>query len=136
MTEQPRTLAPFSTHWGTYFAEVEGGRVVGVKDYAGDPDPAVIGPGIVEAVHHRVRIAEPVVRKGYLENGPGSDRSGRGREPFVAVSWEEASALAAAGSIACGKHTAIAPSSADPMAGRAPAGSTMRRASCTGSSMA
>lgn len=96
MTEQPRTLAPFSTHWGTYFAEVEGGRVVGVKDYAGDPDPAVIGPGIVEAVHHPVRIAEPVVRKGFLDKGPSSDRSGRGREPFVAVSWEEASALAAA----------------------------------------
>ena len=96
MTEHLRKLTPFSTHWGTYFAEVVKGRVVGIRDYAGDPDPAVIGPGIVEAVHHPVRIGEPVVRKGFLERGPGSDRSGRGREPFVAVSWEEASALAAA----------------------------------------
>ena len=41
------------------------------------------------------RIGEPMVRKGWLERGAGSDRSKRGAEPFVAVSWDEASHLVA-----------------------------------------
>ena len=36
-----------------------------------------------------------MVRKGWLERGGGSDRSKRGAEPFVAVSWGEASRLVA-----------------------------------------
>ncbi|OJY41109.1 MAG: hypothetical protein BGP08_04695 [Rhizobiales bacterium 64-17] len=36
-----------------------------------------------------------MVRKGYLERGKGSDGSGRGREPFVAVDWDFALDLAA-----------------------------------------
>ncbi|MEZ5924220.1 MAG: molybdopterin-dependent oxidoreductase [Hyphomicrobiaceae bacterium] len=96
MMDARTKLTPFSTHWGTYLAEVESGRLVGVRDFAGDPDPAVIGPGIVEAVYHPARIAGPVVRKGFLEEGHACDRSTRGAEPFVAVSWEEATELAAA----------------------------------------
>ena len=88
-------VTPFSTHWGTYFAEVRDGKLEGVRDYSDDPDPAVIGPGIVDMVDHPTRITQPVVRKGYLENGPDGDRTGRGREPFVAVSWDEALDLAA-----------------------------------------
>ena len=89
-------VTPFSTHWGTYFAEVRDGKLQGVRDYSDDPDPAVIGPGIVDMVDHPTRITQPVVRKGYLEQGPDADRTGRGREPFVAVSWDEALELAAA----------------------------------------
>ena len=85
----------FSTHWGTYEAVVESGRLAGVRDWEGDPDPARIGPGIVEAVHHPVRIRRPAVRRGFLEHGPESDRAGRGAEPFVEVSWDEALDLAA-----------------------------------------
>ena len=44
MTDQSDLrVTPFSTHWGTYHAEVKAGRLVGVRDYANDPDPAVIG---------------------------------------------------------------------------------------------
>ncbi|MEM7211727.1 MAG: molybdopterin guanine dinucleotide-containing S/N-oxide reductase [Pseudomonadota bacterium] len=89
-------VTPFSTHWGTYFAEVRDGKLEGVRDYSNDPDPAVIGPGIVDMVDHPTRITQPMVRKGYLENGPDGDRTGRGREPFVAVSWDKALDLAAA----------------------------------------
>ncbi|MEL6998045.1 MAG: molybdopterin-dependent oxidoreductase [Pseudomonadota bacterium] len=89
-------VTPFSTHWGTYFAEVRDGKLEGVRDYSDDPDPAMIGPGIIDMVDHPTRISQPMVRKGYLETGSSGDRTGRGREPFVAVSWDEALDLAAA----------------------------------------
>jgi biotin/methionine sulfoxide reductase len=89
-------VTPFSTHWGTYFAEVRGGRLTGVRDYADDPDPAVIGPGIVDMVDHPTRIAQPMIRKSYLASGRQADRAGRGREPFVAVPWDEALDIAGA----------------------------------------
>ena len=89
-------VTPFSTHWGTYHAEVRDGRLTGVRDYADDPDPAVIGPGIVDMVDHPTRIARPVIRKSYLARGRQADPAGRGREPFVAVPWDEALDIAAA----------------------------------------
>ncbi len=97
MTDQSDLrVTPFSTHWGTYHAEVKAGRLVGVRDYADDPDPAVIGPGIVDMVDHPTRIARPVIRKSYLARGRQADPKGRGREPFVAVPWDEALDIAAA----------------------------------------
>src|SRR3546814_14859860 len=95
-TAVKRRLVPTSTHWGTYWAEVEGDRLIAVHDYAGDPAPAIIGPGIVDAVTHDTRIRRPMVRKGWLEKRAHSDRAGRGREPFVAVPWDAALAMAAA----------------------------------------
>ncbi len=89
-------VTPFSTHWGTYFAEVKDGRLVGVRDWEHDPSPAEIGPGIVDMVDHPTRIGRPMIRKGFLGKGKDSDRSGRGREPFVAVPWDEALDIAAA----------------------------------------
>ena len=41
------------------------------------------------------RVPQPMVRKGWLESGFASDTSKRGAEPFVAVSWDEASRLVA-----------------------------------------
>jgi biotin/methionine sulfoxide reductase len=43
-------------------------------------------------VHSPLRIARPMVRKGWLDNGPGA---GRGKEPFVAVDWDHALDLVA-----------------------------------------
>lgn len=85
-----RTLIPTATHWGTYFAEVEGERLIAVHDYDKDPAPAIIGPGIVDAVTHETRVARPHIRKGWLENRHRSDPAGRGSEAFVAVPWDEA----------------------------------------------
>ncbi len=89
-------VTPFATHWGTYHAETRDGRITGVRDYSDDPDPAVIGPGIIDMIDHPTRISQPMVRKSYLESGPDGDRTKRGREPFVAVSWDKALGLAAA----------------------------------------
>jgi biotin/methionine sulfoxide reductase len=47
-------------------------------------------------VHAECRIAQPMVRRGWLEHGVESNRAGRGVEPFVAVPWDEALDLVAA----------------------------------------
>jgi len=91
---EPR-LIPTATHWGTYYAEVEGGKLKAIHDYERDPSPAIIGPGIVDAVDDQVRVRRPMVRKSFLEKGIAADPAGRGAEPFVAVDWETALDLAA-----------------------------------------
>ena len=82
------------THWGAYQARQRDGRLVGLDPLPGDPDPSPIGQSIPGALTDAVRITQPMVRAGYLERGPAS-REGRGREPFVPVSWERATALVA-----------------------------------------
>ncbi len=82
------------THWGAYEPQVEDGRVVSVAPFAGDPDPSPIGHSLPGALTDAIRIAQPMVRAGFLESGRAS-RDGRGREPFVAVSWPEATQLVA-----------------------------------------
>ena len=95
MSPVTSTLHRTSTHWGAYDAEVAGGAVVALHPIAGDPDPSPIGDSLVDALTHPNRIARPMVRKGWLENGPAGPKGGRGREPFVAVSWPRALDLAA-----------------------------------------
>jgi biotin/methionine sulfoxide reductase len=90
----PVTLVPSHSHWGAFLAEVEGGRVTGVRPFAKDPDPSPLIGSIPAMVHSPVRIARPMVRKGWLEHGPGGG-GGRGREPFVAVEWDTALGLVA-----------------------------------------
>ena len=84
------------THWGAYDAEVDNGKIVALHPIPDDPSPSPIGDSLVDAVTHPNRIAQPMIRKGWLENGPQGPKSGRGNEPFVAVSWDRALDLAAA----------------------------------------
>ena len=83
------------SHYGVFTAEVRDGRLVGVTPHAEDPDPTPIIDGLPDAVDGKVRISRPMVRKGYLENGKDSDRTRRGAEPFVPVSWDQALDLVA-----------------------------------------
>jgi biotin/methionine sulfoxide reductase len=82
------------SHWGAFLAEVEDGRVVGVRPFERDPDPSHLINAIPASVHSPSRVAEPMVREGWLKHGPGSGK-GRGREPFVPVSWDRALDLVA-----------------------------------------
>ncbi|WP_108660262.1 molybdopterin-dependent oxidoreductase [Acuticoccus kandeliae] len=84
------------SHWGAFVTETENGRLTGVRPFDADPDPTPIIDALAEMVYSPLRIETPAVRKGYLDHGPDGDRTGRGREPFVPVGWDEALDLAAA----------------------------------------
>ncbi len=77
---------PHSSHWGVFTAGWRDGRLV-VKPHAGDPDPNPILQNFPDALRHKARIARPMVRRGWLENGPGPD-SRRGRDEFIPMEWD------------------------------------------------
>ncbi|CAK9883843.1 MAG: Dimethyl sulfoxide/trimethylamine N-oxide reductase [Candidatus Erwinia impunctatus] len=76
-------------HWGTYQITREGEHITGVAPVAWDKNPSPIGYSLAESVTGKTRIRRPAVRLGYLQQGAAS-RQGRGKEPFVEVSWEQA----------------------------------------------
>jgi biotin/methionine sulfoxide reductase len=85
---------PHSSHWGA-FSVLRRDEGVEIVPHPRDPHPSPLLGNIPAAVSHRARIARPMVRRGWLERGPGPDR-GRGCEPFVAVDWPRALDLVAA----------------------------------------
>ena len=84
-----------STHWGTYRVDVANGRVVDLRGFEQDPDPSPIGRGIVDVLEGPTRIMAPMVRKSWLEGGPGNATEKRSLEAFVEVSWDDANRLVA-----------------------------------------
>ena len=90
-----RQLTPTVTHWGNFLVESVGDALVAVHNYGDDPHPSSIGQSLLDSRNPDVRIDCPMVRKSYLERGHHASGAGRGREPFVAVSWDTALALAA-----------------------------------------
>jgi biotin/methionine sulfoxide reductase len=84
--EASQDFLPHSSHWGVFQAALREGALL-VRPYPGDPDPNDILQNFPAALRHRARIAQPMVRRGWLERGPGPDR-GRGREEFVPMSWD------------------------------------------------
>jgi biotin/methionine sulfoxide reductase len=78
-----------ATHWGTYRVQTDNGRLVAVDGWQEDPAPSPIGQSL-SAVQGPLRIARPAVRRGWLDSGPGGTGAGRGVDPFVEISWDEA----------------------------------------------
>ena len=64
---------------------------MGVQDIPEDPAPSPLGQGLVDGIQHPLRIKEPAIRKGWLEN---RDTKKRGADEFVNVPWDEALELA------------------------------------------
>ena len=77
---------PHSSHWGVFSARWHEGRLE-VRPHPGDPDPNQIIENFPGALHHRARITQPMVRRGWLERGPGPDDR-RGRDDYVPMAWE------------------------------------------------
>ena len=90
-----RETRSHSSHWGAFTAEVENGTLVAVRPYSSDSAPAALLQNIPSAVRHPTRVAQPMVRAGWLDHGPGLSAR-RGAEPFVPVSWPTAIELLAA----------------------------------------
>ncbi len=83
------------SHWGAFRAKVEGGRWVSVTPWEKDPAPSHQLPGVMDSVYSPTRIKYPMVRRAYLEKGPGADPDSRGAGDFVRVSWDQALDLVA-----------------------------------------
>ncbi|WP_138470035.1 molybdopterin-dependent oxidoreductase [Poseidonocella sp. HB161398] len=92
MTEHP--FRPHSSHWGTFSARRTPAGLE-IRPFEGDPDPSPILGNIPAALTHPARLSRPLIRRGWLERGPGPDPM-RGREDFVALPWDEALDIAAA----------------------------------------
>ena len=82
------------SHWGAYDAIVEGDELVKIQPFERDPNPSPVLDNIASSARHATRIAQPMIRSGWLEHGPGpTDR--RGADPYVPVSWERLTELLA-----------------------------------------
>lgn len=86
---------PQLSHWGAYTAVVENGRLIACEPFGEDPHPSPMIDSIVPMVYSDKRIRKPAVRKSWLAQREKSDRSLRGHEEFVEVSWEQALDLVA-----------------------------------------
>lgn len=88
MSDNEIKMLPHSSHWGVFSAGWKDGRLI-VKPHPNDPDPNPLIENFPDAIHHKARVTRPMVRKGWLENGPGpSDK--RGSDEFIPVPWERA----------------------------------------------
>ncbi|MHA6780623.1 molybdopterin-dependent oxidoreductase [Pseudonocardia saturnea] len=77
------------SHWGAFTPAVDArGEVVSARGSELDPAPSPLLGNLVGSLRHRLRVASPMVRRGWLERGPGPDPR-RGDEAFVAVGWDE-----------------------------------------------
>ena len=90
-----QSLPLTAAHWGTYRARVSQGRVQELIGFEHDSDPSPIGAGIIDVQHGPTRIHAPMIRKSWLEGGPGTRGNLRGSAPYVEVSWETAETLVA-----------------------------------------
>ena len=85
-----------SSHWGAFNVTTDNGKIVSVAPFASDPTPSSIAEAIPSAVHHRLRVRQPSIRRGWLEGGQDRARKQRGQDDYVEVPWDEALDMAAA----------------------------------------
>lgn len=94
MSDTPAKMS--ASHFGAIKGLVKNGKFEGVLD-ASEIDfyPVSLTQGVVARTYDQTRIARPSVRKGYLEKGYQSDKSMRGKDEWVEISWEQAFKLVA-----------------------------------------
>ncbi|GGC89242.1 molybdopterin-dependent oxidoreductase [Chelatococcus reniformis] len=85
-------------HWGTYRTRLDADGAIGLEPFDGDPSPSPIGLDLAASLAAPCRVGRPHVRAGWLDGHAAGafGGAGRGREPFVPVSWEVALDLVAA----------------------------------------
>ena len=84
------------SHWGGFRTTVERGRMTAIRPWEKDPRPTEVLEGVLDSVYSATRIKYPMVRRAWLEHGPGADPAGRGDGDFVRVTWDHALDLVAA----------------------------------------
>ena len=123
------TFKSHTSHWGVFSARLRDGNLE-VRPHPDDPDPNRIIENFPDALRHRARITQPMVRRGWLERGPGPDIQ-RGRDSFVPMSWSAVLDLLAAELSRVRDTKGPGAISAAHMVGRALAASIMRRVRST-----
>ncbi|HXX39731.1 MAG TPA: molybdopterin guanine dinucleotide-containing S/N-oxide reductase [bacterium] len=88
-------LVPQASHWGGFYARVRAGKFVEAVPYGFDPVPRGYLNQLPGWVYAANRVRAPMVRESFLAKRSGSDRTKRGADPFVRVSWDEAIKLVA-----------------------------------------
>ncbi|MBO0906247.1 molybdopterin-dependent oxidoreductase [Jiella sonneratiae] len=83
-----------SSHWGAFTARMRDGRLE-LKPFDRDPDPSPLLANLAAAIDHPARLRRPLVRRGWLDDGPGPDPR-RGSDGYVEMDWDGALALTAA----------------------------------------
>lgn len=73
-------------HWGVARPEVRDGQLVAMHPAADDPAPSGIDGNLVAAMQGPMRIAQPMIRRGWLEGDRGR---ARGEDSFIAASWAD-----------------------------------------------
>ncbi len=89
---------PTATHWGAYLARTDGHRLLALDPRPDDPCPSSIGDSVADALTGPGRLTRPMVRRGWLEHGPGPAGRGtarRGDDTYQPVDWDTAAALVA-----------------------------------------
>ena len=85
-----------ASHCGVYRAETNNDKLHALHPFERDADPSPIAQGYIDTLEGELRIKSPMIRKSWLDNGPGSNTSDRGKDPFVEVDWETAERLVVA----------------------------------------
>ncbi|MBO4221054.1 molybdopterin guanine dinucleotide-containing S/N-oxide reductase [Bradyrhizobium neotropicale] len=87
-TDRDGAFATHSAHWGAFSARWDG-QDISILPYGGDPAPSPILGNFKGALRHKARILKPMVRRNWLEHGPGPQRREIG-DDFVKCGWDTA----------------------------------------------
>lgn len=90
-----RYTAMTASHWGIAKVRVSGGKIERLDPIEEDLAPSVQLQSFGRLPYDKARIRYPMVRKSFLKKGYQAGGGGRGREPFVRVSWDTAIKLVA-----------------------------------------
>ena len=80
---------PSLSHWGAFTAHVTDGRLTGVTPFEHDPHPNALIDAWPEMVYAPSRVAQPMVRAGWLRAPRGAPAGRRGEDDFIAVPWDD-----------------------------------------------
>jgi biotin/methionine sulfoxide reductase len=82
-----------SAHWGAFSARWNG-ETLAVAAYPGDPSPSPMLGNFTNALRHKARILNPMVRRSWLDKTPNRSRALDGA--FIELPWSEVLDLLAA----------------------------------------
>ncbi|WNK20818.1 molybdopterin guanine dinucleotide-containing S/N-oxide reductase [Halomonas piscis] len=90
--QAPAKTVITAAHWGPLEVTVENGKITGSGPALADRRENYLQSVVADQVHHRVRVKQPMVRKGFLDglDDVETPDGKRGKDEFVAVSWERA----------------------------------------------